>query len=89
MGFLGLTDILMARPVFISWPLMVEHTQHGGTHESRSSLGRMPLCFLRTSEEVAAAFLSLPEEHSDNRNGILKRAAQINGAVIKQMRPIS
>lgn len=31
--------------------------------------------FLRMSEEVAAAFLSLPEEHSDNRNGILKRAA--------------
>lgn len=45
--------------------------------------------FLRMSKEVAAAFLSLMEEHSNNRNGILKRAAQINGAVIKQMRPIS
>lgn len=47
------------------------------------------LCSLGQSEKVAAAFLSLPEDHSDNRNGILKRASWINGAVIKQMRSIS
>lgn len=48
-------------------------------------------CFehLRMSGEAAVAFPSLPEEHDSSRNGMLERTALINGAVIKQMRPVS
>jgi len=53
---------------------MDEHTQL--IHAKAGHSGkRCCSAFLRMSEEVAAAFLSLPKEHSDNRNGILKQAA--------------
>lgn len=61
-------------PVLVTWVLMDEHMQPIDTKAGHPWEGCCS-AFLRMSEEVAAAFLSLPEEHSDNRNGILKQAA--------------